>query len=307
MQELVCVSCGAHFPTSAVVNGQTRDLRGRKHCLSCRPYRVLTRPRRPVPHQSKQMICEACGATFAAKQVIDGKIRSLYGRRFCLNCSPFGAHNTSRVPPGALLPDALAEYRRRRRNAKTYRYQKKRRRTLKQRLAETAGGRCVRCGYDASFAALDFHHRDGTQKDFAISKFQGSWSKLTAEAAKCDLLCANCHRIEHAERDALIDIGPVVRFRRNLKVRAVEFMGSSCFGCSRTGPPAIFDFHHRDAADKHFGIGQDGIPRRWEKVVAELAKCVMLCANCHREVHAGVRTLGDVQPGLAEEALEYAA
>ncbi|TMF58485.1 MAG: hypothetical protein E6I19_01595 [Chloroflexi bacterium] len=62
-----------------------------------------------------------------------------------------------------------------------------------------------------------------------------------------------------------------------------------------------------DAKDKGFGIGQDGIPRSWEKVVAELEKCVMLCANCHREVHARVRELRPTLLGLAEDALPYVA
>lgn len=86
-------------------------------------------------------------------------------------------------------------------------------------------------------------------------------------------------------------------------------MGGTCAGCGRDGVPAIFEFHHRDATQKEFGIGQDGIPRRWEKVVAELAKCVMLCANCHREVHAGVRDLDHDEGllGLAEDAMPYAA
>jgi ferredoxin len=253
------------------------------------------------------LTCEACGEQFAAKQVIDGTVRSLYRRRFCLKCSPFGIHNTSRTPPGSLTPEELVEHRRRRRNAKTYRYQKKRRRTVKQRLADEVGGKCIRCGYARSIAALDFHHRDATQKEFAISSMQGSWAKLAAEAAKCDLLCANCHRVVHSELDALIETGPVVQFRRDLKLRAVEFMGGICEGCGHAGPPAIFDFHHREASTKHFGISQDGIPRRWEKVVAELAKCVMLCANCHREVHAGVRTLEPREPRVQEDALPYAA
>jgi len=42
-------------------------------------------------------------------------------------------------------------------------------------------------------------------------------------------------------------------------------------------------------------------------VIAELAKCVMLCANCHREVHAGARELDAGLPGLAEDALAYVA
>ena len=83
-------------------------------------------------------------------------------------------------------------------------------------------------------------------------------------------------------------------------------MGPTCGLCDLAGPPSLFDFHHRDAAEKAFGVS-DGIPRRWQKVVAELAKCVMLCANCHREVHAGVRELDGGVLGLAEDAVPYAA
>jgi len=85
-------------------------------------------------------------------------------------------------------------------------------------------------------------------------------------------------------------------------------MGGTCHGCRRDGHPAIFEFHHWNASEKEFGISETGIPRRWERVVAELAKCVMLCANCHREVHAGVRELfDDGLLGLAEDATPYAA
>ena len=252
-------------------------------------------------------VCESCGSAFSAKLVVDGRMRSLYRRRYCLTCSPFGFHNTSRTPPGSLSADDLAEYRRRRRNAKTYRYQKKRRKHMKVQLVSARGGRCVDCGYAALRSALEFHHRDASGKDFAVSSFGGPWAALLAEAEKCDLVCANCHRVRHAAADALIDAGAVVKYRRNTKLRTVRHMGAACAGCGRGGHPSIFDFHHLDAREKAFGIGQDGIPRRWSKVAAELAKCVMLCANCHREVHAGVRELDEGLLGLAEDALAYVA
>lgn len=83
-------------------------------------------------------------------------------------------------------------------------------------------------------------------------------------------------------------------------------LGGRCEGCSRSFGVATFEFHHREAGAKEFAISTDGIPRPWEKIAAELAKCVMLCANCHREVHAGVRELfDDGLLGLAEEPAPY--
>jgi transposase len=70
-----------------------------------------------------------------------------------------------------------------------------RRRRLKRILVEEAGGRCVICGYDRFPGALQFHHRDPADKSFALS-VQGvarSLEKARAEAAKCVLMCANCH------------------------------------------------------------------------------------------------------------------
>jgi len=66
-------------------------------------------------------------------------------------------------------------------------------------------------------------------------------------------------------------------------------MGGKCSGCSSVVPDSLFEFHHWDPRDKAFGISRDGLARPWLAIAAELLKCVMLCANCHRELHAGVR------------------
>jgi predicted HNH restriction endonuclease len=96
----------------------------------------------------------------------------------------------------------------------------------------------------------------------------------------------------------------IARERLKRKARAVAIMGDACRTCGRSAPRVMFEFHHRIASEKAFGISEDGIMRSWPKVVAELQKCVMLCANCHREVHAGVREL---DKRLAEDAVAYAA
>jgi hypothetical protein len=304
---LMCVACGKSFPDRVLIYGKERHLHGRKQCLECLPFRPRRSPSFVSPRHAKQKVCHSCGKTFAAKQVIGGKVRFLYRRRFCLECSPFGAHNTSKAPVAILDVAQLGEHRRRKRNAKSYRSQKRRRHRRKTELVASAGGSCIDCGYSVCPAALEFHHRDALMKEFGVGNFGGSLERLQEEVSKCDLLCASCHRLRHAglDGDALVDRRLVERDR---KARAVALMGGVCFTCERSGPYRLFEFHHVDAGAKDFGISEGGIASRsWEKIVAELEKCVMLCANCHREVHAGVRTIRPTLLGLAEDVLPYVA
>lgn len=58
---------------------------------------------------------------------------------------------------------------------------------------------CNQCG-EAHSAALDFHHRDPSGKEYNVSQmFSGTYSRQTilAEIEKCDVLCSNCHRKLH--------------------------------------------------------------------------------------------------------------
>ncbi len=60
---------------------------------------------------------------------------------------------------------------------------------------------CNRCGYNKSYVALEFHHRDPNEKDFAISKFKlyKFVDVVKDELDKCDVLCSNCHKEVHHE------------------------------------------------------------------------------------------------------------
>lgn len=58
---------------------------------------------------------------------------------------------------------------------------------------------CRRCNFKDP-RALQFHHRDPSTKLFNIAnKKRANMDRLMAEIAKCDVICANCHFIEHAE------------------------------------------------------------------------------------------------------------
>ena len=77
---------------------------------------------------------------------------------------------------------------------------KSRRLARKLKAIEYLGGECKSCGGKFHPDIYEFHHRDPSQKDAPLSKLlRGSWEKSVVELDKCDLLCANCHRLEHAQ------------------------------------------------------------------------------------------------------------
>lgn len=61
-----------------------------------------------------------------------------------------------------------------------------------------------------------------------------------------------------------------------------------CEICGRQGPPYIFDFHHIDRSQKLFNVSSAGYHKsRTDLLEAEMDKCVVLCAICHRMVEYG--------------------
>ncbi len=65
------------------------------------------------------------------------------------------------------------------------------------------GGACEKCGLkleDSHYAVYEFHHKFGEKKDYNWTKLRlRSDKSVVEELAKCSLLCANCHRLIHAE------------------------------------------------------------------------------------------------------------
>lgn len=80
-------------------------------------------------------------------------------------------------------------------------------------------------------------------------------------------------------------VDSVQKRREFLKEKAVIYKGGKCESCGYDKCIAALDFHHIDESEKDFGIAAKGYTRSWEKTKIELDKCLMLCANCHREHH----------------------
>lgn len=72
---------------------------------------------------------------------------------------------------------------------------------------------------------------------------------------------------------------------------AIEYKGGKCQICGYDKCEGALELHHLHQEKKSFGIGDKGYTRSWDKVKTELDKCILLCANCHREIGAGITQL----------------
>jgi len=95
-------------------------------------------------------------------------------------------------------------------------------------------------------------------------------------------------RRSYADRREYL-IKAVQKRRRDLRWKAISYKGGSCQICGYDRCAEALEFHHLDSSYKDFGISSKGYTRSWNKVREELEKCVLLYANCHREVHAGLQ------------------
>lgn len=145
---------------------------------------------------------------------------------------------------------------------------------------------CKDCGNIFPPVAMDFDHinnNNNNNKKYTIGRMLSSAYKIDLilnEIAKCELVCACCHRIRTLDRRGKI---------KNIKTRLANFIDkikaeTPCLICNLHFPPECMDFDHRIPKNKKFNIE---IMRRYSiknmnVLLEELDKCDILCACCHR-------------------------
>ena len=156
---------------------------------------------------------------------------------------------------------------------------------------------CADCGKAYPPYVMDFDHRDPTTKSFSLLADKALLKNrdvLLAEVAKCDVVCANCHAIRTSRQRPGQDWGwpsggsgarlEYQRERWRAQRKLLEDLRAvACADCGKNYPPCVMQFDHRDPTTKaHFVtqmIGRAGTAR----ILEEVAKCDIVCANCHRE------------------------
>lgn len=75
--------------------------------------------------------------------------------------------------------------------------------------------------------------------------------------------------------------------RRSMKLHAIKILGGKCSRCSYNKCVDALEFHHKNPNVKEFKLGS-GNTMSWKEYKKEVSKCVLLCSNCHKEVHSEI-------------------
>jgi hypothetical protein len=85
----------------------------------------------------------------------------------------------------------------------------------------------------------------------------------------------------------------VQRKRYKLKHDLIEYKGGKCEICGYDRCVSALEFHHKNPNEKDFGISAKGYTRSLDINKAEVDKCILVCAVCHREIHDGIIDISD--------------
>lgn len=81
----------------------------------------------------------------------------------------------------------------------------------------------------------------------------------------------------------------VILWRKRTKLKLIEYKGGKCKICEYNKCNRALEFHHLDPKIKDFTIG--GKTLSFEKLKNEVDKCILVCSNCHSEIHEGLINL----------------
>ena len=88
-------------------------------------------------------------------------------------------------------------------------------------------------------------------------------------------------------------------YRKNVKKRLIEYKGGKCQICGYNKCQDALEFHHLDPSKKDFTISNDHF--KLLDAIAESKKCILICSNCHKELHDGLWTIDELNLKEMEE------
>ncbi len=146
-------------------------------------------------------------------------------------------------------------------------------------IAQLKSAPCLDCKGTFAPCVMDYDHRDPSTKVGGVSELVKTyvpWSRVLEEIAKCDLVCSCCHRLRtyHGNKNY------TTRTYKANRALTDTLKSAPCLDCGQKFKPCQMDFDHV-RGEKLANISQL-LGGATEILLIEIAKCELVCANCHR-------------------------
>jgi DNA-binding CsgD family transcriptional regulator len=153
---------------------------------------------------------------------------------------------------------------------------------------------------NCSVGTISYHCSDGKKRDLndglvnSIKEYYNEGNSSIDTAEKFNVSKSTVLKYVDVRRRTKMteeerkrkNVEGVIWYRKRLKERAVEYKGGMCECCGYDRAIEALEFHHRDPKEKDFSPSGKSVS--WERMRKEIDKCVLVCANCHREIHCGL-------------------
>lgn len=115
------------------------------------------------------------------------------------------------------------------------------------------------------------------------------WSLFRGGLIEQKIKCSSCnkdyiYKVKASNTNTKCSSCVVNAKRYEVKLKAVTYKGGKCIKCGYNKCLAALQFHHVNPEEKEFRIG-GAHTYSWERIQKELDKCILVCANCHAELH----------------------
>lgn len=148
--------------------------------------------------------------------------------------------------------------------------------------------------YHCSKNEIKHYKFDGFEKIQKLYDEIGNYKKVAEELNLSKSFVRKHIKIKKIKKDPLErkkDVSNnVMNWRKRVKIKLVEYKGGKCLNCEYNKSIRSLTFHHLNPEEKDFGIS--GKSYSFERMKKEVDKCILLCANCHNEVHDEIEQNG---------------
>jgi hypothetical protein len=126
---------------------------------------------------------------------------------------------------------------------------------------------------------------DKDESEFWLNKCRKDGLQTRCKSCKREWSKNHYKENKNGYKDRAVKRNKIVREETKNLINDIKY-NTGCKYCPENEPVCL-DFHHLDSSKKEYNIAVMKLHKK-ERVLAEVGKCIVVCSNCHRKLHAGI-------------------